>query len=76
MDSETFDDGTVPFSSEDDDRACKHDFKLDEQIGIICQLCNYVHTKIRDVMPEFVSIYCRKFLSLKCLFQSLSNYYI
>lgn len=60
MNSETFDDGTVPLSSEDGDLACKHDFKLDEQIGIICQLCNYVHTKIRDIMPEFVSLYCRK----------------
>lgn len=76
MDSETFDDGTVPLSSEDGDRACKHDFKLDEQIGIICQLCNFVHTKIRDVMPKFVSLYCIKFLSFKCLIQSLSNYYI
>lgn len=55
MDSEAFDNGTVPLSNEDGDQACKHDFKLDEQIGIICQLCNYVHTKIRDVMPQFVS---------------------
>ncbi|KAI0497260.1 hypothetical protein KFK09_020483 [Dendrobium nobile] len=54
MDSEAFDNGTVPLSNEDGDQACKHDFKLDEQIGIICQLCNYVHTKIRDVMPQFV----------------------
>ncbi|XP_020595669.1 SNF2 domain-containing protein CLASSY 1-like [Phalaenopsis equestris] len=54
MDSETFDDGKVPLSCQDGDQACKHDFKLDEQIGIICQLCNFVHTKIRDVMPQFV----------------------
>lgn len=70
MNSETFDDGTVPFSSEDGDQACKHDFKLDEQIGIICQLCNYVHTKIRDIMPEFVSLYCRK-ISLFKIFISI-----
>lgn len=53
MDSETFD-GTVPLSSEDGDQSCKHDFKLDEQIGIICQLCNFVHTEMRYILPQFL----------------------
>ncbi|KAK8947325.1 hypothetical protein KSP39_PZI006687 [Platanthera zijinensis] len=53
MDSETFD-GAVPLSSEDGNQSCSHDFKLDDQIGIICHLCNFVHTDIRDVLPPFM----------------------
>ncbi|KAK8960523.1 hypothetical protein KSP40_PGU014173 [Platanthera guangdongensis] len=53
MDSEPFD-GAVPLSSEDGNQSCSHDFKLDEQIGIICHLCNFVHTDIRDVLPPFM----------------------
>ncbi|KAG0498999.1 hypothetical protein HPP92_003690 [Vanilla planifolia] len=47
--------GSVLNSNEDGDQECNHDFKLDEQIGIICQLCNFVQTDIRDVMPQFVT---------------------
>ncbi|KAI0519832.1 hypothetical protein KFK09_007293 [Dendrobium nobile] len=37
------------------DQVCKHDFKLDEQVGIICRFCNFVHTDIRNVMPPFMT---------------------
>lgn len=33
---------------------CSHDFKLDEEIGIICTLCGVVCTEIKDVSPPFV----------------------
>ena len=34
---------------------CRHEFKLNEEIGILCQLCGYVSTEIKDVSPTFVS---------------------
>ncbi|XP_027335244.1 SNF2 domain-containing protein CLASSY 4-like [Abrus precatorius] len=33
---------------------CKHDFYLDEQIGILCRLCLWVATEIKYVTPPFV----------------------
>ncbi|XAR65978.1 Thymine dioxygenase [Bertholletia excelsa] len=33
---------------------CKHEYKLNEEIGIICQLCGYVSTEIKDVSPTFL----------------------
>lgn len=37
------------------DSACRHEFKLNEEIGIICSICGFVSTEIRDVSPPFVS---------------------
>ncbi|KAK3019518.1 hypothetical protein RJ639_003190 [Escallonia herrerae] len=36
-------------------QACQHDYRLDEQIGILCRLCGVVSTEIRDVSPTFAS---------------------
>lgn len=37
---------------------CEHDFRLDEQVGTVCQLCGFVETKIKDILPPFVSSFC------------------
>lgn len=34
---------------------CRHDYRLNEEIGIICRLCGFVSTEIKDVPPPFVS---------------------
>lgn len=34
---------------------CLHDYRLNEEIGIICRLCGFVSTEIKDVPPPFVS---------------------
>ncbi|KAK6929513.1 Helicase, C-terminal, partial [Dillenia turbinata] len=33
---------------------CKHEFKLNEEMGIFCLLCGFVSTEIKDVSPDFV----------------------
>ncbi|KAK9284072.1 hypothetical protein L1049_012332 [Liquidambar formosana] len=33
---------------------CQHKYKLDEEIGVLCQLCGFVSTEIKDVSPPFV----------------------
>ncbi|GMH30547.1 hypothetical protein Nepgr_032390 [Nepenthes gracilis] len=35
-------------------RFCQHEFKLDEEVGLLCPLCGYVLTEIRDVSPPFL----------------------
>ena len=35
---------------------CQHEYKLDEEIGILCRRCGYVSTEIRDVAAPFVSL--------------------
>lgn len=34
---------------------CKHEYRLDEEIGILCPLCGFVSTEIKYVTPDFVS---------------------
>lgn len=34
---------------------CRHDFRLNEEIGLLCRFCGVVGTEIRDIVPEFVS---------------------
>lgn len=36
-------------------KVCHHDFRLNEEIGIVCRLCGVVSTEIKDVPPPFVS---------------------
>lgn len=37
-------------------RVCQHDYRLNEEIGIICRLCGFVCTEIKDVsLPFFAS---------------------
>ncbi|GAB2280536.1 SNF2 domain-containing protein CLASSY [Dionaea muscipula] len=33
---------------------CCHEFKLDDEVGLLCPLCGYVLTEIRDVSPPFL----------------------
>ncbi|GAB4827645.1 SNF2 domain-containing protein CLASSY [Ancistrocladus abbreviatus] len=33
---------------------CHHEFKLDDEVGLLCPLCGYVLTEIRDVSPPFL----------------------
>lgn len=40
---------------------CPHDFKLDEEIGLICKLCGVVSTEVKDISPDFVSPSCVDF---------------
>ncbi|KAH7841429.1 hypothetical protein Vadar_029788 [Vaccinium darrowii] len=32
---------------------CRHEYKLNEEIGIVCQFCGFVNTEIKDVSPTF-----------------------
>ncbi|KAL3650315.1 SNF2 domain-containing protein [Castilleja foliolosa] len=41
--------------SQNEENICKHDYILDEQVGTICQLCGFVETEIKDMLPQFVS---------------------
>jgi len=49
---------------------CKHDTIFDEQIGIYCRWCGWIHTEIKYITPQFVSslltlmIVYRKYFSL------------
>lgn len=42
---------------------CRHDYRLNEEIGIICRLCGFVSTEIKDVPPPFVSQKSRTYFS-------------
>ncbi|KAH7537612.1 hypothetical protein FEM48_Zijuj03G0111400 [Ziziphus jujuba var. spinosa] len=42
--------GTVPMSF----AGCQHEYKIDEEIGILCRICGFVLTEIRDVSPPFM----------------------
>ncbi|KAI3778050.1 hypothetical protein L2E82_07029 [Cichorium intybus] len=33
---------------------CLHDYRLNEQFGIICRLCGHVRSEIKDVSPSFL----------------------
>ncbi|CAH9057903.1 unnamed protein product [Cuscuta epithymum] len=41
-------------STKNGSKVCHHDFRLNEQIGIICRLCGVVSTEIKDVPPPFM----------------------
>ncbi|KAK3229720.1 hypothetical protein Dsin_001601 [Dipteronia sinensis] len=43
-----------PESMETPTEGCQHEFVTDEEIGIICRLCNFVTTEIRYVTAPFV----------------------
>ncbi|XP_076927124.1 SNF2 domain-containing protein CLASSY 1-like [Bidens hawaiensis] len=36
------------------ERKCLHDYRLNEQFGIICRLCGHVRSEIKDVSPSFL----------------------
>ncbi|XP_059666793.1 SNF2 domain-containing protein CLASSY 2-like [Cornus florida] len=44
----------VEESSKHNGQVCRHEYKLNEEIGIVCQLCGSVNTEIRDVCPPFL----------------------
>ncbi|CAL5363929.1 unnamed protein product [Camellia sinensis] len=33
---------------------CRHEYKINEEIGILCHLCGFVLTEIKDVTPTFL----------------------
>lgn len=37
------------------EKKCEHDYRLNEQIGMVCRLCGFVETDIKDILPPFVS---------------------
>ncbi|KAJ4978063.1 hypothetical protein NE237_008843 [Protea cynaroides] len=41
-------------STKDDGHSCQHKFKLDEEIGLVCKLCSFVSTEIRDMSLPFL----------------------
>ncbi|XP_047978811.1 SNF2 domain-containing protein CLASSY 1-like [Salvia hispanica] len=32
---------------------CAHDYRLDEEVGMVCHLCGSVETEIKDILPPF-----------------------
>lgn len=36
---------------------CEHDYRLDEEVGMVCRLCGSVETEIKDILPPFVSCF-------------------
>ncbi|KAJ0764505.1 putative DNA helicase chromatin remodeling SNF2 family [Helianthus annuus] len=36
------------------EQKCLHDYRLNEQFGIICRLCGHVRSEIKDVSPSFL----------------------
>ncbi|KAJ1422681.1 SNF2-related, N-terminal domain [Sesbania bispinosa] len=51
---ETKDSNALAPTEVDSKKACEHDTRLDEQIGIYCLKCGDVITEIRDVMGPFI----------------------
>ncbi|PWA77028.1 SNF2 domain-containing protein CLASSY 1 [Artemisia annua] len=43
----------VPKSNSHEQK-CQHDYRLNEQFGIICKLCGHVRSEIKDVSPSFL----------------------
>ncbi|XP_057980606.1 SNF2 domain-containing protein CLASSY 1-like [Malania oleifera] len=46
--------GIVQKSSKDRRQFCQHIYKLDEELGILCQVCGFVSAEIKEVLPPFV----------------------
>uniref|UniRef100_A0A6N2MNU0 Helicase C-terminal domain-containing protein n=1 Tax=Salix viminalis TaxID=40686 RepID=A0A6N2MNU0_SALVM len=42
-------------TTQNSDENCQHEFKLDEEIGILCQICGFVKTEIKYVSAPFSS---------------------
>ncbi|XP_047316175.1 SNF2 domain-containing protein CLASSY 1-like [Impatiens glandulifera] len=53
-DNEESKDKKVDPLSDDEDEICKHEFILNEEVGILCKLCGFVSTEIRHVSPTFL----------------------
>ncbi|KAJ6691367.1 SNF2 DOMAIN-CONTAINING PROTEIN CLASSY 2 [Salix koriyanagi] len=41
-------------TTQNSDENCQHEFKLDEEIGILCQICGFVKTEIKYVSAPFM----------------------
>ncbi|KAJ0978349.1 hypothetical protein J5N97_013823 [Dioscorea zingiberensis] len=41
-------------SNKDGEQQCQHEYKLDEEVGLICHMCKSVCTEIRYVWPPFL----------------------
>ncbi|XP_052187132.1 SNF2 domain-containing protein CLASSY 1-like [Diospyros lotus] len=44
----------VQTTSEQCGHVCRHEYRLNEEIGILCRLCGFVSTEIKDVVPTFL----------------------
>lgn len=55
QDSHIQTDAEVQKSSKIGENQCEHDYRLNEQVGTVCQLCGFVETEIKDILPPFVS---------------------
>ncbi|PIM97824.1 DNA repair protein, SNF2 family [Handroanthus impetiginosus] len=47
--------GNVQNPSKNGGNKCEHDFRLNEQVGTVCQLCGFVETEIKDILPPFTA---------------------
>lgn len=45
----------VENSTRIEEKKCEHDYRLNEQVGMVCRLCGFVETEIKDILPPFVS---------------------
>ena len=50
-----FSNGTSMEPEQKPSKWCKHEFKLNEEIGMLCHICGFVSTEIKDVSAPFVS---------------------
>ncbi|WOL17028.1 hypothetical protein Cni_G25817 [Canna indica] len=48
--------GGTPGSTENGERKCQHDLRLNEEIGLTCRLCNHVFTEIKYVSQPFLQV--------------------
>ncbi|KAL5713218.1 SNF2 domain-containing protein CLASSY [Ranunculus cassubicifolius] len=44
-----------PCAIVEDQKACQHEYVLDEEIGTICRCCRSVGTEIRHILPSFLN---------------------
>ncbi|XXG44246.1 hypothetical protein AAC387_Pa01g4103 [Persea americana] len=50
-------DATAKSSQKGGRQSCQHEYKMNEEVGIICSLCNSVITEMRYVLPRFLHSY-------------------
>lgn len=50
-----FSNGTSVEPEQQAGKWCQHEFKLNEEIGMLCHICGFVSTEIKDVSAPFVS---------------------
>ncbi|KAK9167271.1 hypothetical protein Scep_002462 [Stephania cephalantha] len=56
-------------------RSCEHEFKLNEEIGLVCQLCGIVGSEIRHILPYFLQNIAKVKGNERCAKTALQNLY-